>query len=37
MSYLVLLPSTLLVVVEHIFSDVLPLAMVRRHMVHTLL
>lgn len=37
LSYLVLLPSTFLVVVEHVFSDVLPLPVVRRHMVHTLL
>lgn len=35
--YLVLLASAFLVVVEHIFTDVLPLAVVRRHMVHTLL
>lgn len=35
--YLILLPSALLVIVEHIFSDVLPLAVVCRHMVHTFL
>lgn len=35
--YLILLPSALLVIVKHIFPNVLPLAVVRRHMVHTLL
>lgn len=35
--YLVLLPSPFLVIVEHIFPDVLPLAVVCRHMVHTFL
>lgn len=35
--YLVLLPSTFLVVVEHVFPNVLPFAVVRGHMVHTLL
>ena len=36
-DHLVLLPSTFLIVVEHIFSDVLPLAVVCRHVVNTLL
>lgn len=35
--YLVLLPSAFLVVVEHVFADVLPIAVVCRHMVYTLL
>ena len=35
--HLVLLASSLLVVVEHVLPDVLPLAVVRRHMVHALL
>lgn len=35
--YLVLLSSTFLVVIEHILPDVLPLAMVCRHVIHALL
>ena len=35
--YLVLLASAFLVVVEHVFPDVLPLAVVRRHVVDALL
>lgn len=35
--YLVLLPSAFLVVVEHVLSDILPLAVMRGHMVHALL
>lgn len=36
-GYLVLLASALLVVVQHVLSDVLPLPVVCRHVVHALL
>lgn len=36
-SYLVLLASALLVIVQHVLSDVLPLPVVCRHVVHALL